>query len=82
MKLWICVVNGEENENLGEDERIIADCESAADLLATAEVFREEVDYETDKYFWLEGDYYPAGDIFANTYDELLEEIQNYGLLL
>ena len=80
MKLWICVVNGEENEDLGEDERIIADCESAADLLATAEVFREEVDYETDKYFWLEESNI-SPDIIANTYDELLENIQDYGLL-
>lgn len=80
MKLWICVVNGEENEDLGEDERIIADCESAADLLATAEVFREEVDYETDKYFWLEESNI-SPDIIANTYDELLEEIHDYGLL-
>lgn len=80
MKLWICVVNGEENEDLGEDERIIADCESAADLLATAEVFREEVDYETDKYFWLE-ETNVSPDVIANTYDELLENIQDYGLL-
>jgi hypothetical protein len=80
MKLWICVVNGEENEDLGEDERIIADCESAADLLATAEIFREEVDYETDKYFWLEESNI-SPDIIANTYDELLENIQDYGLL-
>lgn len=80
MKLWICVVNGEENEGLGEDERIIADCESAADLLATAEVFREEVDYETDKYFWLE-ETNVSPDVIANTYDELLENIQDYGLL-
>lgn len=80
MKLWICVVNGEENEDLGEDERIIADCESAAGLLATAEVFKEEVDYETDKYFWLE-ETNVSPDVIANTYDELLEEIQDYGLL-
>ena len=81
MKLWICVVGGEENEDLGEDERIIADCESAADLLVAAEVFKDTVDNDTNEYFWIEGDYYPANDIFANTYDELLEEIQNYGLL-
>lgn len=80
MKLWICVVNGEENEDLREDERIIADCESAADLLATAEIFREEVDYETDKYFWLE-EFNISPDVIADTYDELLEKIQDYGLL-
>lgn len=80
MKLWICVVGGEENEDF-ESERIIADCDTAADLLVAAEVFKDVVDNDTDEYFWIEGDYYPASDIFANTYDELLEEIQNYGLL-
>lgn len=54
MKLWICVVGGEESDNYDE-ERIIAHG-GIEDIDNGIERYADEVANSLDKYFWVESD--------------------------
>ena len=74
MKLWICVVGGEESENYDE-ERVIAKG-GIEEIDAGIDKYSDEVADSTDKYFWVESDHdeWTIEDV-DQYYDSVREEI-------
>lgn len=72
MKLWICVVGGEDSDRY-EEERIVAQG-GLEDIDNGIEQYADEVARSFDKYFWIESDH---GEWTVEDIDQYYDTVRN-----
>lgn len=72
MKLWICVVGGEDSDKF-DDERVIAEG-GFEEMDAGVDAYAEEIYEDSDKYFWFD---YDHGEFTAWSADEYYDEVRD-----